>query len=276
MAVCGTLTILNYTDLKEVTEYPRAGRTRHASQSWRACPPQGQQSESDTLRPEFVHTRAFPAMTPEAVLNIIDQARRQEARSGEFFRQMRVKAAALPGSIVVEGYQPATCLFQFALEYIEMAPRLIQCVDDCARRAGKSAEFRPLITSATRYFTQPSILLAHYAGLDGLLIKAYLCHRLMEEMYENNHSTRRSQLVHMDVTRANLLAHQMIGEPFANELDQSIIVTMLQIAGSPDYYELNLDPFVNELRNEAWDWMREYWENLLTRNHIRFTLLPGT
>ncbi|SFR65808.1 hypothetical protein SAMN05216203_2268 [Marinobacter daqiaonensis] len=207
-------------------------------------------------------------------MNIIDQARRQEAHSGEFLRQMREKATRLPASVTVEGYQPATCLFQFAIEYIEMAPRLIQCVEECAQKSRRRALFLPFIDTATRYFTQPSIVLARYDGLDGLLIKAYLCHRLMEEMYENNQSTRRSHVVDMEAIRANLLAHQLIGEPFANELDESITVTMLNLAGSPDYYELNLDPFVEELGKAAREWMREYWENLLTRNHIRFTLMP--
>ena len=207
-------------------------------------------------------------------MNIIDQARRQEAHSGEFLRQMREKAAQLPASVTIEGYQPAMCLFQFAIEYIEMAPRLIDCIDACARKSGKRRLFDPFIQTAVCYFTQPSLILTRYDGLDGLLVKAYLCHRLMEEMYENNLSTRRSKLVELEATQANLLAHQLIGEPFANELDESVTLTVMNLAGSPDYYELNLDPFVTELRKAAHDWMREYWENLLTRNHIRFTLMP--
>ncbi|WP_297797345.1 hypothetical protein [uncultured Marinobacter sp.] len=214
-------------------------------------------------------------MTPQVVLNIIDQARRQEARSGTFLRQLGEKASSLPATITIEGYQPATCLFQFAVEYIEMAPRLIECVEACAREAGKSGLFAPFIDAATRYFTQPSVLLVHYDGLDGLLIRAYLCHRLMEEMYENNRSIRASDLVDIEATQANLLVHQLIGEPFANELDEAITLTVLQIAGTPDYYELNLDPFVEYAQNAAWDWMRQYWENLLVRNHIRFSLGNG-
>ena len=224
------------------------------------------------MRPYSVQLTASPDMTPAVVLDIIDQARRQEARSGEFFRLLRLKAEELPDSIVVEGYQPATCLFQFALEYIEMAPRLIDFVDTCASDAGCADLFVPFIDAATRYFTQPSPLLARYEGLDSLLVRSYLCHRLMEEMYENNRSTRSSQLVDMEATRANLLVHQLIGEPFSNELDQSIVVTVMQIAGTPDYYELDLNPFVQQARQDAWDWMRDYWENLLVRNHIRFSL----
>jgi hypothetical protein len=51
-----------------------------------------------------------------------------------------------------------------------------------------------------------------------------------------------------------------------------VAVTVLQIAGTPDYYELNLTPFVEQVNNAAWDWMRQYWENLLIRNHIRLSL----
>ena len=224
------------------------------------------------MRPHSVQTLASPEMTPNAVLDIIDQARRQEARSGTFLSQMRERAESLPATIVIDGYQRASCLFQFAVEYIEMAPRLIECVDACAAEAGKSGLFAPFIKAAIGYFTQPSVLLVRYDGIGGLLIRAYLCHRLMEEMCENNRSTRASELVDVEATRANLLAHQLIGEPFANELDESITVTVLQIAGSPDYYELNLDPFVEQTRNTAWDWMKQYWDSLLERNHIRLSL----
>ncbi len=189
---------------------------------------------------------------------------------------MKEKAARLPGSVVVDGYQPATSLFQFAVEYIEMAPRLVECVDACAREAGITELFQPFIDAATRYFTQPSVLLVRYDGLDGLLIRAYLCHRLMEEMHDNNRSTRASELIDLEATRANLLVHELIGEPFANELDDAITVTVLQIAGTPpDYYDLDLEPFIDQVNNQAWDWMRQYWENLLERNHIRFALGPS-
>lgn len=228
------------------------------------------------MRPHIIKSSTCPQMTPQAVLEIIDNARRKEARSGTFLKQLQVKAAALPSAVSIEGdKKPASCLFQFAIEYIEMAPRLIECVDACAREAGTARLFTPFVRAAIGYFTEPSALLLQYCGLDGLLIRAYLCHRLMEEMHENNHSIRNGGLVDIEATRANLLVHELIGEPFANELDDSITVTVLQIAGTPDYYELNLDPFVEQVNNDAWNWMRQYWENLLVRNHIRFTLGSG-
>jgi len=87
---------------------------------------------------------------------------------------------------------------------------------------------------------------------------------------ENNRSFRNSNLMEPEATQANLLVHHLIGEPFANELDQSILITVRQIAGSPGYYDLNLTPFVEQASDAAWQWMREYWLNLLARNGIQF------
>ena len=224
------------------------------------------------MRSFYVSTTATVHMTPKVVLDIIDTARFREARSGAFLRHLQLRAQTLPACISFSSRTPANCLFQFSVEYIETAPRLIHAVDACARDAGHEGLFTPFLDAAIRFFTHPSVLLSHYIGLDGLLISAYLCHRLMEDMYDNNHSFRSSQLVDLEVTRANLLAHELIGEPFANELDDAVAITVRQLAGSPDYYDLDLDPFVAQANNAAWDSMRQYWENLLIRNHIRFTL----
>lgn len=209
-------------------------------------------------------------MTPESISQIIAQAVAQESVSGQFHRRLQTKAQELHALFRVDADEPADALSGFAREYVEMTPSVIHCVQVCAHHAGVERLFQPFIEAATNYFAHPSVLLAGYEGLEGLLVKAYQCHRLMEEMYENNRSFRNSELLEPEATQANLLVHHLIGEPFANELDQSILITVRQIAGSPDYYDLDLAPFVTQASAEAWQWMREYWTNLLARNGIRF------
>lgn len=210
-------------------------------------------------------------MTPETISQIIAQASEQDARTGQYRQQLADALEELHSLIRIDGHDPVDALHGFAREYIDMVPGLIECVRICAETAGVGDLFSPFIRTATGYFSSPSVLLARYDGLEGLMIKAYQCHRLMEEMYENNRSFRNSNLMEPEATQANLLAHHLIGEPFANELDQSILITVRQIAGSWDYYDLNLTPFVEHASDEAWQWMREYWLNLLERNGIRFS-----
>ncbi|ARU54157.1 MAG: hypothetical protein MI864_05210 [Pseudomonadales bacterium] len=209
-------------------------------------------------------------MTPDKIIFLIQKAKADEAKTGHFARLMNSKLGELHLIIGLHGDSPQDCLFNFAVEYIEMAPRLIECVEACAREADEQDLFQPFIDTAINYFIQPSVIFSKYVGLDGLLMNAYLCHRLIEEMYENNKSIRNSNLVDVKTTEANLLAHHLIGEPFSNELDQSILITVCQLMGAPSYYELDLNPFVRQVKHKAWNWMRDYWNSLLERNQIRF------
>lgn len=209
-------------------------------------------------------------MTPESITQIITQAIDRESATGFFRERLDARAKDLHGLFEVEAHDPAAALHDFTREYVEMTPGVIHCVQVCAQCAGVERLFQPFIETATGYFEHPSVLLAGYEGLEGLLFKAYQCHRLMEEMYENNRSFRNSNLLEPEATQANLLVHHLIGEPFANELDQAILMTVRQIVGSGDYYSLDLAPFVAQASDEAWDWMREYWTNLLARNGIHF------
>ncbi|MCP5169494.1 MAG: hypothetical protein H6999_07020 [Hahellaceae bacterium] len=209
-------------------------------------------------------------MDSEAVFKIIDVAKQVEDKTGNFQQLMQGRVPELHLTIGLHDDQPVLSLVKFAIEYIEMAPRVLECVEVCAKEAHSEELFAPFLATALNYFIHPAIAFTRFQGLDGLLMKAYLCHRLLEEMYENNKSIRNSQLCTVEITQANLLAHQLIGEPFANELDESVDLTLQQLAGTPDYYELNLMPFVEQAQHQAWGWMREYWQNLLIRNHIQF------
>lgn len=210
-------------------------------------------------------------MTLHSVLTLIEQARKLEANAGRFSLRMAQKLRELHLVIGIDDADPVACLVRFVEEYVEMAPRLVECVERSARQIGRETLFAPFLAAALNAFERPSVLLARYDNLEALLIKAYLCHRLIEEMYENNRSIRNANLVDIRTTQANLLAHHLIGEPFANELDESILITVRQLMSSPNYYDLNLAVFAEEIRETTGAWMHDYWETLLTRNHIVFS-----
>jgi len=59
-------------------------------------------------------------------------------------------------------------------------------------------------------------------GLDCLLDEAYLAHRLVEEVNDLYIRHFQQPLIPFDTTLANLIAHQLIGETFANQLDEVV------------------------------------------------------
>jgi hypothetical protein len=63
---------------------------------------------------------------------------------------------------------------------------------------------------------------AGHEGLDGLLDEAYLAHRLVEEVNDLYIKHFGQPLIPADTTVANVIAHQLIGEAFANQLDKAV------------------------------------------------------
>ena len=75
---------------------------------------------------------------------------------------------------------------------------------------------------AEHFFLQPPALLQGHEGLDGLLDEAYLAHRLVEEVNDLYIKHFGQPLIPVDITVANVIAHQLIGEAFANQLDEAV------------------------------------------------------
>ena len=64
--------------------------------------------------------------------------------------------------------------------------------------------------------------MAGHVGLESLLDEAYLAHRLVEEVNDLYIKHFQQPLIPLDTTVANLIAHQLIGETFANQLDEVV------------------------------------------------------
>ena len=91
-----------------------------------------------------------------------------------------------------------------------------------AREAGIEERIKPVLKVAEQFFLTPPALLAGHDGLDALLDEAYLAHRLVEEVNDRYIAHFGQALIPLDTTVANLVAHQLIGEPFANRLDEAV------------------------------------------------------
>ena len=124
-------------------------------------------------------------------------------------------------------------LLRFVSAYIEQVPEMLQAAHAVAQEAGIEAQIKPVLKVAEAFFLQPPALMAGHEGLEGLLDEAYLAHRLVEEVNDRYIRHLGAPLIPLDTTVANLIAHQLIGEPFANQLDEAVhhaVVGMLDDA----------------------------------------------
>lgn len=161
-------------------------------------------------------------MNTAALRQLIAQARQQEAGEQTLARFLQTHLERLHPSIRLPENDAPGVLSAFVIAYIEEVPDVLDAAADVAREAGIEAAVKPVLKIAELFFLQPPTLVAGHEGLEGLLDEAYLAHRLVEEVNDRYIAHLGQPLIPLDTTRANLIAHQLIGEPFANQLDEAV------------------------------------------------------
>ncbi len=161
-------------------------------------------------------------MNTAALRDLIQRAQQQETASGHLQGLLNAQIERLHPAIQLSKSDGQTVLARFVSAYIEQVPEMLDASAAVAREAGIEAQIKPVLQVAEQFFLQPPALMQGHEGLDGLLDEAYLAHRLVEEVNDRYITHLGQPLIPLDTTVANLIAHQLIGEPFANELDEAV------------------------------------------------------
>lgn len=161
-------------------------------------------------------------MNTAALRELIQNAHLLESRHGHLARLILSRLEGLHPSINVAGEDASGTLTRFVHAYIEHVPDFLDAANTVAREAGIEDRIKPVLKLAEQFFLTPPGLLDGHDGLDALLDEAYLAHRLVEEVNDRYIAHFSQPLIPLDTTVANLVAHQLIGEPFANQLDEAV------------------------------------------------------
>lgn len=161
-------------------------------------------------------------MKTAALREQIERAHAHEEATGQLRLQLERQLPALHPSITFESSDPKDALVAFVSAYIEQVPDLIDAAATVAREAGIESQIKPVLQIAEDYFFTPPHIMHGHEGLDCLLDEAYLAHRLVEEVNDLYIRHFSQPLIPLDTTVANLIAHQLIGESFANQLDEVV------------------------------------------------------
>ncbi len=137
-------------------------------------------------------------------------------------RHLQTRLGCLHRTIHLQGVDAVQTLLEFVVGYTERVPEFLDALNSIGRSAHCSEFIEPLIAISTEFFEQPPELLNGHDGLLALMDEAYLAHRLIEEVNGHFIAQCGDNLVPMDMTRSNLIMHHLIGEPFANQLDEAI------------------------------------------------------
>jgi hypothetical protein len=154
---------------------------------------------------------------------MIELAKAHEQQHGHLATLLRHQIESkqqLP--IKLPEHRPLQGLLSFVTSYIEHVPTFIEATRSSTSAAGIADYVEPFMALAQDYFLKPPSMVAGHFGLHELMYEAYLAHRLIEEVNDRIMLHGSVPLVPMDMTLSNLLVHSLIGEPFANELDDAV------------------------------------------------------
>lgn len=188
-------------------------------------------------------------MNTAALRELIKRAHNHEAQTGQLAGLLNGRLSTLHSSIRLNDGQSESeaTLHRFVDAYIEQVPDLIDAAAQVALEAGISSQIQPVLNIALEYFLRPPELITGHEGLDGLLDEAYLAHRLVEEVNDLYIRHFAQPLIPLDTTVANLIAHNLIGEPFANELDEVVHHSIDQLLDDEAFEQETVQAYKDKL-----------------------------
>ena len=198
--------------------------------------------------------------TIDTLKEIIHLAILHERESGDLRNFLSNELPFLHTAIRLSSDQPVESLLALVTAYIESVPQCIEAIDSITRSARISDYTDTLLKIATDYFIHPPAALEGQAGLYILMSEAYLAHRLMEEINDRFIGHCGIPLIPTDMTRSNIIVHQLIGEPFANELDLAVQYS-LEICTPKEavFDNIEFNSYIDEHKERGWKEELKNW-----------------
>jgi hypothetical protein len=161
-------------------------------------------------------------------------------------------------------------LIEFVIAYIQHVPDFLEAAWGITESAQLQSYADPILQMAEDYFLKPPEIIAGHVGLDELMDEAYLAHRLMEEVNDRFMIKAGIPLVPMDMTASNLIVHNLIGEPFANQLDEAVRCAVERLMLREHIYESdNFKNYVKAHRGDHWESELQRWPCLIDQLSIQ-------
>lgn len=205
-----------------------------------------------------------------SIRRIIFQAKSQADTEEKLIEFLNKRRPLLHSSILLPTDQDVKPLVDFVDRYISHVPDFIEAIEQITQESKIQKEVQPILTIAANYFLSPPDLIKESSHLLELLDEAYLAHRLLEEVNDRFMAQTGVPLTPMDNTMANLIAHELIGEPFANLLDQAVLFSAELLLNENKMESESIRQYIATHKNRGWSDEIKRWPCLADKLAIRF------
>lgn len=199
------------------------------------------------------------------IRQLIDTAKQRDSASAQLSQLLSARTHHLHEAIKLPTAEAEQLLTEFVIRYIAQVPEFIEAISEITKEAGIFDGILPLLNIASDYFLAPPDIIGKRGQLEALLDEAYLAHRLLEEVNDRFIGYCGIPLAPMDMTRANVIAHELIGEPFANELDQAVLFSAELLLNQYSFAGESFKHYIALHKSRGWSQELKRWP-CLTEN----------
>lgn len=201
-------------------------------------------------------------MNTAALREQIQRAHQHEAKTGQLARQLEIQLPHLHPAIHVPELDAKGVLTRFVAAYIDQVPELLDAAHAVALEAGIEDQIKPVLKIAEQFFLQPPSIMDGHEGLDSLLDEAYLAHRLVEEVNDLYIKHFQQPLIPSNTTVASVIAHQLIGEAFANQLDEAVHHAVDEMLSDESFALESVEAYRDRLKSPETEAAWKRWPSL--------------
>lgn len=178
-------------------------------------------------------------MDTVTIRNQIHKAQHHETLTCELALLIQARVNRLHSTLCVRGEEPHIQLLSFIHAFVNRTPDLLDALQEISRNRPGEELSETLCGICMGFFMSPPPLLKGRNGMNGAMAKAYLCHRIIEEMNDCYRVFCQTPLLPVDFTTANLIIHQLIGEPLGNLLDNLVHGMAARLYDGSDFSRLS-------------------------------------
>lgn len=208
-------------------------------------------------------------MYSDPIRDIIVKARDQLRAREKLIEFLYKRRPFLHASIMLPDELGVEPLADFVERYISHVPDFIEAIEAIAVESSIENEVAPILNIACNYFISPPDLITSSSHFLSLLDESYLAHRLLEEVNDRFMALTGIPLTPMDNTKANLIAHELIGEPFANLLDQAVLFSAELLLSESKLDSQAIRFYVTQHKDKGWSDEIKRWPCLVDDLEIR-------
>ena len=178
-------------------------------------------------------------MNTEMLQKLIQKSVAHEQETGQLHQILQQRIETVESIVQLPELEALERLYEFVIRYIEQVPQMLEDLHQGAVEAGLLNYVSPILEVVEGFFMAPPEELNEVSGLAALMDEAFLAHRLFEEVNDTYIMRVGQPMIPFDMTMSNVIVHTLIGEPFANDLEQVVAVAAKGIFGEEKAYEEN-------------------------------------